>query len=423
MKKVLIVGSGGREFSIGISLKKDSRIEKLYFCPGNGATHFIGENVNAKDNQSIINFCINNSINLVIIGPEGPLLDGLSDMLRLANINVFGPSKSAAMIEGSKIFMKNLLNKYNIKTAKYIQGNDFNALCDFIDSIQTNNIVIKADGLCSGKGVIIATSKIEAKNVLSDMLSGKSFGSAGKNVVIEEFLDGYELSVFAISDSNNFIILPPSQDHKRLLDNNLGPNTGGMGAYSPTPLCSDEMLCKIKNNIIKPTLDAMNNEGYPFEGVLFCGIMIVNNEPYVLEFNARFGDPECEVLLPLLKTPFLDIIESALNKTLDNFKLELINKYCVGVVVASKEYPLPLNKEEKINFKNINFINNELSHISFGGIKKYGNNLYTNGGRIFISVGIGDSLNIAKDNAYNLIKNIHFSNMQYRSDIAYQALH
>lgn len=419
--KVLIIGSGGREYSIALSLKSDFRVGEIYFNPGNGATNFLGKNINVKGNENIVSFCVNNVIDLVIIGPEAPLLDGLSDVLRLANIRVFAPSKKASMLEGSKIFMKQLLQKYNIKTAKFMQGNDFSLLCNFIDSIESNSIVIKADGLCGGKGVLIANSKQDAKDILENMLSGELFGDAGKSVVIEEFLDGYELSIFAISDGKNFILLPPAQDHKRLLNDDLGPNTGGMGAYSPSPLCDDILLSKIRESIIKPTLDAMLREGCVFEGVLFCGVMIVNNEPYVLEFNVRFGDPECEVILPLLKTKLLDLINASLDKKLDTFTLELFNKYCVGVVVASREYPSSSNALERIDYGCVNYIKNDVSHISFAGVTK-SDGLFASGGRVYVSVGIGDSISDARDSAYNMVKNVRFDGMQFRSDIAHQAL-
>ena len=420
--KILIVGNGGREYSIALSLKKDVRVDEIYFSPGNGATSFLGKNINVKGNDEVVNFCIDSLIDLVIVGPESPLLDGLSDALRLSNIRVFAPSKKASILEGSKIFMKQLLQKYNIKTAESMQGNDFNMLCNFIDGIKSSNIVIKADGLCSGKGVLIAQSKQEAKNILEDMLNGKLFGNAGRNVVVEEFLDGYELSIFAISDGENFVVLPPARDYKRLLNNNLGPNTGGMGAYSPIPSCNNELLNKIKEAIIKPTLDAMSNEGRMFEGVLFCGIMVVDNEPYVLEFNVRFGDPECEVILPLLKTKLLDLINASIDKKLDTLILELFDKYCVGVVAASKNYPLLSDTIDKIEYGNINYVDNEISHISFAGVTQNNKDLYANGGRVYVSVGIGESIGDARDNAYRLIKNVRFSGMKFRDDIACQTL-
>lgn len=318
---ILIVGSGAREYSIGLSLSNDSRIKNIYFSPGNGASSFIGINIDTKSNKQIVDFCINKQISLVIIGPEQFLVDGLSDDLRNANIRVFAPSKKAAQLEGSKIFMKQILHKYNIPTAKFIQGNNKATLSSFIDSMSSETMVLKADGLCGGKGVIIVNSKAEAKKYLDDMLSGELFGEAGKNVIIEEYLDGFELSVFAICDGDDYILLPIAQDHKRLLDNDLGPNTGGMGAYAPTPLCNETLLEDIKKTIITPTLRAMKSEGAEFCGVLFCGIMVVKNKPFVLEFNVRFGDPECEVILPLLKTSLLDILNAAIDKKIEKFSL------------------------------------------------------------------------------------------------------
>lgn len=420
--KILIIGSGAREYSIALSLLNDIRLSHIYFCPGNGATSELGENIDIKDNKEIVVFCINNKVDLVIIGPEAPLMEGLSDELRNNNIRVFAPSKKAAMLEGSKIFMKNILKKYKIPTARFMQGSNKEELFKFIDSLENSEIVLKADGLCAGKGVIIAQNRDEAKFVLNDMLSGKLFGDAGKKVVVEEYLRGFELSVFAICDGNDFIILPTAQDHKRLLDNDLGPNTGGMGAYSPTPLCNDELLQKIKNTIIKPTLEAMKSEGAEFSGVLFCGIMVVDNKPFVLEFNVRFGDPECEVILPLLKTPLIDILDAAIDKQLANFSYEILSKYCVGVVVASQNYPFKSSIKQEITYSNINFLSNQISHISFAGVSREDDRLYASGGRVFVAVGIGDTIIDAKNNAYNLIKNISFNGMIMRNDISDKAL-
>lgn len=420
--KILIIGSGAREYSIALSLLNDIRLSHIYFCPGNGATSELGENIDIKDNKEIVVFCINNKVDLVIIGPEAPLMEGLSDELRNNNIRVFAPSKKAAMLEGSKIFMKNILKKYKIPTARFMQGSNKEELFKFIDSLENSEIVLKADGLCAGKGVIIAQNRDEAKFVLNDMLSGKLFGDAGKKVVVEEYLRGFELSIFAICDGNDFIILPTAQDHKRLLDNDLGPNTGGMGAYSPTPLCNDELLQKIKNTIIKPTLEAMKSEGAEFSGVLFCGIMVVDNKPFVLEFNVRFGDPECEVILPLLKTPLIDILDAAIDKQLANFSYEILSKYCVGVVVASQNYPFKSSIKQEITYSNINFLSNQISHISFAGVSREDDRLYASGGRVFVAVGIGDTIIDAKNNAYNLIKNISFNGMIMRNDISDKAL-
>ena len=417
--KILIIGAGAREYSMGLSFLKDERISNIYFYTGNGATSKIGCNLDS--NTNVISFCVSNKIDLVVFGAEALLVSGLGDILSSNGIRVFGPSKKASMLEGSKIFMKNILQKYNIPTSRFISGSDFNSLCEFIDDLNSSDIVLKADGLCGGKGVIIAKSKAEAKNILKNMLSGELFGDSGKSVVVEEFLNGFELSIFAISDGENFILLPSSQDHKRLLDNDLGPNTGGMGAYSPTPFLDEMLLSKIENKIIIPTLKAMKNENSIFKGVLFCGIMVVDNEPYVLEFNVRFGDPECEVILPLLKTPLLDIINATLDSNLKDFKCEFLDKYCVGVVVAGGNYPNPQSSVEEIEFHDINYLSNESSHISFGNVSFENNKFYANGGRVFVCVGLGDSLSDARGNSYNLIEKIKFKNMQYRKDIANRA--
>lgn len=256
---VLVVGSGGREYSIALALKKDENVDRLYFAPGNGATSALGENLDIKDYDDLADFVENSNINLTIVGPEAPLVEGIVDIFKERGLAIFGPSKDAARLEGSKIYMKNFLAKYNIPTASYIETSDVEKANDFIDAL-TEPIVVKADGLCAGKGVIIAKTKDEAKEAARDMLSGESFGNAGKAIVVEEFLDGYELSVFAICDGENYKVLPAAQDHKRLLDNDEGPNTGGMGAYAPTPLINDELYKKIEKRVIAPTLEGMKEE-------------------------------------------------------------------------------------------------------------------------------------------------------------------
>lgn len=440
--KILIVGSGGREYSIALSLKNDARVGQIYFAPGNGASEKIGKNIHAKGNKEIVDFCVNNGINLVIVGPEQPLIDGLSDELRRAKIRVFAPSKKAAQLEGSKIFMKNLLQKYKIPTARFIASGDKNELFSFIDSAfgaeskiaesrldsalnsthPAQKIVLKADGLCGGKGVIIAESALQAKQSVESMLSGKAFGDAGKNIVVEEFLEGFELSVFAVCDGRDFVILPTAQDHKRLLDDDKGPNTGGMGAYSPTPQCTPALLEKIKSRIIRPTLEAMKCENAEFCGVLFCGIMVAGGEPFVLEFNVRFGDPECEVILPMLKTPLLDILEATLAQNLRNFKVEILDKACVGVVVASENYPNASPPQAISMDAGVNCTSNLQSHISFAGVSDENGALMASGGRVLVSVGVGDSLREAQKNAYSLAEGVRFKGAKMRRDIANKAL-
>ena len=314
--------------------------------------------------------------------------------------------------------MKNFLRDNAIPTAKYIESSNIDEVNSFIDSLN-EPIVVKADGLCAGKGVIIAKSKSEAKEVAKDMLSGDSFGDAGKKVIIEEFLDGYELSVFAICDGENYKILPAAQDHKRLLDNDEGPNTGGMGAYAPTPLIDDVLYQKIEDRVVKPTMSGMKNIGAPFEGVLFIGLMIVNNEPYTLEFNVRFGDPECEILMPLIQTPVSELFYKGATKKLNELNIKFSDKVAVGVVKASKDYPYNSSAPSEIFIEEDKIKN---GHISFAGVSQKDGKLYATGGRVLICVGVGDSVKEARDNAYEIAKYVKFDGEQQRSDIAYQAI-
>lgn len=254
---ILILGSGGREYSIGLAISKEEISHNITFCPGNGATHNIGSNIDIQDYNELANWAKTNNIDLTIVGPEAPLVDGIVDIFKKKNLTIFGPSAAAAKLEGSKVYMKNILKKYDIPTASFIQTKNINDANDFIDKMNKTPIVIKADGLCGGKGVIIASSKEEAKISVLEMLSGQSFGDAGKEIIIEEYLDGYELSIFAICDGDSYVVLPAAQDHKRIGNGDTGPNTGGMGAYAPTPLVNDEIYKKVEQRVIKPTLDGM----------------------------------------------------------------------------------------------------------------------------------------------------------------------
>jgi phosphoribosylamine--glycine ligase len=420
---ILIIGAGGREYSIGLALKKDEAVEKLYFAPGNGASDMLGENISISDFNELADFVESNSIDLTIVGPEAPLVDGIVDIFRARGLNIFGSSAEASQLEGSKIFMKNFLSRHNIPTAKYIETDSLQSAYDFINTLSTP-IVVKADGLCGGKGVIIAESHDEAKRTAGEMLSGNSFGDAGTSIVIEEFLDGYELSVFAICDGKDFVVLPAAQDHKRLLNNDEGPNTGGMGAYAPTPLVNDEIYSKLEERVIKPTLKGMQDEGMPFTGVLFIGVMVVDNEPIILEYNVRFGDPECEELMPLLKSPASELFYKASIGDLKSAKIEFYDKYAVGVVMASRDYPYKSSAPAEIIIDDI--IDDDIranSHISFAGVTREDDGkLYATGGRVLISVGIGDSIKEAQSRAYALCGQVHFIGKHCRTDIAYQAL-
>jgi len=438
-QKILILGNGGREYALGLSLAQDSRVEELYFAPGNGATWLLGKNITYNDNHELVRLCRQLGITLVVVGPEEPLTNGVSDVLRDNDIKVFGPSAKAAQLEGSKAFMKDFATRHHIPTARYIKSSDFEEIKAFIATL-TPPIVLKADGLCAGKGVIIAKDCNEALENTQKMLSGELFGDAGKILVVEEYLDGFELSVFALSDGKSCLVLNPAQDHKRLLDNDEGPNTGGMGAYTPTPMCDDTLFEEIKREIMQRAIDGMARDGMPFCGVLFGGIMVVRREgrlvPYLLEFNVRFGDPECEVLLPSLKTPLLDLL---LADDLGTLQVVFKPTYNVGVVLASQNYPYGKSTPKPIFIRDFE---NALGHIAFAGVEldtRYqsldskshtpitlsdiqNGALLASGGRVLVCVGVGQSLELARKNAYKIAESICFEGMQYRRDIAMRGI-
>ncbi|CUU88829.1 phosphoribosylamine--glycine ligase [Campylobacter hyointestinalis subsp. hyointestinalis] len=412
---ILIIGSGGREYAIGLRLKQDKNVKKLYFSPGNGATKELGTNIIAKDYYELADFAKKNDIALSVVGPENALSAGVVDIFKEKGLNIFGPTKAAAMLESSKTYMKDFLHKNGIRTARFLNTNNFDEASKFINTLG-QIVVVKADGLCAGKGVIIAQSHDEAKKATLDMLSGDSFGDAGKSIVIEEFLDGFELSFFAICDGKSFVSLPVAQDHKRLLDNDEGPNTGGMGAYAPSPLASKELIKRVEQEVVAPTLAGMQKENAPFCGVLFVGLMIVNNIPYVLEFNVRFGDPECEVLMPLIDGNLSEILyDAATGKLID---ITLKDDVAVGVVMASKNYPYDSTPKTKITIKDIP----DGSHIAYAGVSEENGVLYSDGGRILVAVGVGKDIKEAHKKAYELVQNIDFDGSKFRKDIAYQAL-
>lgn len=414
--KIMILGSGAREYSIALALRRVDKNLEFYFAPGNGATESLGTNLNLKDPVVLATYAKEKGFDLCIVGSESFLAEGVVDIFKQQGLAIFGPSKAAAMLETSKSFMKSFLKKYRIKTAKFLNTNDIEKAKNFIYSL-TPPIVVKADGLCAGKGVIIAKTHEEAIEETAKMLSGESFGDAGKLVVIEEFLDGYELSIFAVCDGNDFVLLPAVQDHKKLLDNDQGPNTGGMGAYAPSSLANESLLRKVQKDIILPTLAGMKKEGAEFCGVLFIGAMIVGNKPYVLEFNVRFGDPECEVLMPLIEDP-LELILAATQRRLRHSKIKIKKEFAVGVVCASENYPYKSSPKSEITVNNIP----ENSHISYAGVSLEDGKLMADGGRVLVCIGTGKSIEEAQKNAYKLCDNVNFKGKQYRKDIAHQVL-
>ncbi len=414
--KIMILGSGAREYSIALALKRVDENLEFYFAPGNGATESLGTNLNFKDPVVLATYAKEKEFDLCIVGSESFLAEGVVDIFKQHNIPIFGPTKAAAMLETSKSFMKSFLKKYRIKTAKFLNTNDIEKAKNFILSL-TPPIVVKADGLCAGKGVIIVKTHEEAIEEASKMLSGESFGEAGKLIVVEEFLDGFELSIFAVCDGNDFMLLPAAQDHKKLLDGDKGPNTGGMGAYAPSSLANESLLRKIQKDIIIPTLAGMKKEGSEFCGVLFIGIMVVGNKPYVLEFNVRFGDPECEVLMPLIENP-LELILATTQKRLRHTKIKIKKDYAVGVVCASENYPYKSSPKSEISITNIP----ENTHISYAGVSLEDGKLMADGGRVLVCVGTGSSIEEAQKKAYELCENVHFKGKQFRKDIAHQVI-
>ncbi|EGK8191736.1 phosphoribosylamine--glycine ligase [Campylobacter coli] len=414
--KIMILGSGAREYSIALALKRVDENLEFYFAPGNGATESLGTNLNFKDPVVLATYAKEKEFDLCIVGSESFLAEGVVDIFKQHNIPIFGPTKAAAMLETSKSFMKSFLKKYRIKTAKFLNTNDIEKAKNFILSL-TPPIVVKADGLCAGKGVIIAKTHEEAIEEASKMLSGESFGEAGKLIVVEEFLDGFELSIFAVCDGNDFVLLPAAQDHKKLLDGDKGPNTGGMGAYAPSSLANESLLRKIQKDIIIPTLAGMKKEGSEFCGVLFIGIMVVGNKPYILEFNVRFGDPECEVLMPLIENP-LELILATTQKRLRHTKIKIKKDYAVGVVCASENYPYKSSPKSEISITNIP----ENTHISYAGVSLEDGKLMADGGRVLVCVGTGSSIEEAQKKAYELCENVHFKGKQFRKDIAHQVI-
>ena len=418
--KVGIIGSGGREHAICKSLKKSQKISQIYCFPGNAGTEEIAKNVNLDlDNfEYLKNFIIEEKIDLIVIGPEKPLVNGLADYLEQFNIKVFGPNKVASQLEGSKIFTKQICEKYNIPTAKF---GIFQNREDSKKFLKKTNFptVIKADNLASGKGVYICSNEDEADIAIEEIFNGK-FGDA-KNLLIEEFLEGEEMSYFTINDGNNFKHFGSAQDHKRVMDGDKGKNTGGMGAYSPSRLMSEELENKIIERIIKPTLKALTELGSEYKGFLYAGLMIVNNEPYLIEYNVRMGDPECQTILPKLETDLLDIFLACCEKKLDKFEIKWSNKKSLCVVLCSNGYPDSF--EKNVEIKNLEKIKLDKQEYIFhaGSLKKEGKT-YAIGGRVLNFVALSDEFINARQMIYKRLDELDWQGGFYRKDIGHKVI-
>lgn len=414
--KIMVVGGGGREHAIIKKIKENKNVEKIYALPGNGGISKDAQcvDINAKDIDKIVEFAVKENIDFAVVAPDDPLVLGAVDKLNEKGIKTFGPKKNAAIIEGSKVFSKNFMKKYNIPTAKY---EVFQNAQDALSYLETAPIptVIKADGLALGKGVIIALTKEEAINGVKTIMEDKIFGESGNNIVIEEFLEGPEVSVLAFTDGETIIPMVSSMDHKRALDNDEGLNTGGMGTIAPNPYYTKEIEKKCMEKIFIPTITSMKKEGRPFSGCLYFGLMLTKDGPKVIEYNCRFGDPETQVVLPLLKSDLLDIMLKISENKLNEAEVEFSNESACCVIMASKGYPQKYETGFEITMP-------EDNEIFVAGAKNDGEKILSAGGRVLGVTGVSDTLENAIKKAYEKVSTVHFENAYYRKDIGKKAL-
>tara|TARA_R110002051_G_scaffold188809_4_gene258172 strand:+ start:115 stop:1374 length:1260 start_codon:yes stop_codon:yes gene_type:complete len=418
--RVLLIGSGGREHALAWKMTQSERLEKLFVAPGNGGTQTIAENValDVANHAAVVDFSLREQIDLVVVGPEVPLVAGISDDLRAAGIAVFGPSKIAAQLEGSKAFTKALCDEMGIPTAAYGKFDTLEPALAYLDQ-HGAPIVIKADGLAAGKGVTVAETLEQAREAVRDCFSG-AFGTAGAEVVIEECLVGEEASLFAICDGEHTILLPAAQDHKRAFDEDKGPNTGGMGAYAPAPVMTDALIERAYREIIAPAIKGMAARGTPFSGVLFTGLMITKDGPRLIEFNTRFGDPETQVLMMLLESDLLDILQATANGTLDNVSPRWKRDVALTVVLAANGYPGAYEKNTVI--KNADGLDSDTVQVFHAGTVRDGDALLANGGRVLNVTATGESVNEARKRAYAALGAIDWPDGFCRRDIGWRAL-
>jgi|TARA_B110000971_G_scaffold201730_1_gene220835 phosphoribosylamine--glycine ligase len=418
--KVGIIGSGGREHAICSSLKQSPKVEQIFCFPGNAGTSEIAKNVkiDLADFDKIKEYSIKNKINLLIVGPEKPLVDGIVDFFSDTEIDIFGPDKISSQLEGSKIFTKKICNNYKIPTAKFGIFETISQAISFLSKTQYP-LVVKADGLASGKGVYICEERTSAEIAIKEIFNGK-FGVA-KNILIEEFLKGEEMSYFIVSDGKDIKSFETAQDHKRVLEGDKGANTGGMGAYSPSRLINPSLEKKILDNIIKPTISALKDMGSNYKGFLYAGLMIVKGEPYLIEYNVRMGDPECQVILPKLKTDLLEVIEACCQKKLKDLKIEWYDKKSLCIVLCAKGYPdqykdkVLIENTEKINLSKNDFI-------FHAGTEKIENKIYSNGGRVISFVNLSSSFKESREKVLSLINNLNWNEGFFRKDIGHKVI-
>lgn len=416
--KIAVVGSGGREHAIIKKIKENKDVEIIYALPGNGgiAADATCVDIGAKDLDNIVKFCVENKIDYVVVAPDDPLVMGLVDRLEEVNIPAFGPRANAAIVEGSKVFSKNLMKKYNIPTAAYETFDDAEKALEYVKTCPIPTVV-KADGLALGKGVIIAMTREEATDAVRSIMLDKQFGASGNQIVIEEFMEGPEVTVLSFTDGKVVKPMVSSMDHKRAHDNDEGLNTGGMGTIAPNPYYTKEIADTCMEKIFLPTINALNNEGRTFKGCLYFGLMLTKDGPKVVEYNSRFGDPETQVVLPLLDSDLLTIMQATTYGTLEETQVRFKDEYAACVIMASDGYPEHYEKGYEIS------IPEEVSNMVFvAGAKLSNGKLLTNGGRVLGCSGIGESLQDAIDHAYAVVEKVHFDNQYYRHDIGQRAL-
>lgn len=426
--KILVIGSGGREHALCWKIAQSRNCEKLYCAPGNGGISEIAESVDIKsdDINSLLDFAKKNKIDLTVVGPEGPLTQGIVDKFEAKGLKIFGPSKACALLEGSKVFSKELMKRCSVPTADFKVFDSSDAALKYLNT-KSAPIVVKADGLCAGKGVVVCKTIEDARVAVTDMMIGRIFGSAADRIIIEDCLVGEEASIIVVSDGKNAVAMASSQDHKRIFDKDKGPNTGGMGAYSPAPVVTDKIFKEIMNKVISPVIKAFIKEGKPYKGALYAGIMITKDGPKVLEFNARFGDPETQVIMPRLKSDLVELMERSIAGKLENYTLEWDQRPCVSVVIASGGYPG--DYEKGIEIKGLEAAKELKNIFIFHAGTKAGkrvsdgkNTFITTGGRVLNVTALGADIKDSIDNCYKAVEKIYFDRMHYRRDIGYRAI-
>ena len=417
--RVLILGSGGREHALAWKIAQSPKVNKIYCAPGNAGTASVAENIDiSPDNiQALLNFALIKGIGLTVVGPEQPLVKGIADSFEESGLRVFGPSQRAAEIEGSKVFCKDLMKKYGIPTARYESFNSLDQVKLFTK--EDEPVVVKASGLASGKGVVLCRNGKEARSAIQSIMQGKVFGNAGDQVVIEEFLTGQEVSLLAFTDGKTILPLESAQDHKAAFDDDKGPNTGGMGAYSPTPIFTEELKKKVVDEIMIPTVRAMAKEGRYYRGILYAGLMLTESGPKVLEFNARFGDPETQPIMMRIENDILPIFEACIDGTLATQTLQWKPESTVCVVMAAKGYPGSYEKGNEIT--GLNLDENQQAMVFHAGTKLDNGKVLTNGGRVLGVTALGLNINQAIKNAYSVVDKIKWDGIHFRKDIGSKA--